>query len=69
MAFVNDISLDQLKKKSKEMGCSINDLVMTCTSRMFKRYLVENCNDKKTSSLRLAFPLSLRAPPNKIEEI
>ena len=69
MAFVHDINIDTLKKKSKELGCSINDIVMTCTSRMFKRYLVEKSDDKKTSSLRLAFPLSLRPPPNKLEEI
>ena len=69
MAFVNDINLDLLKKKSKETGVSINDLVMTCTSRMFKRYLIEKCDDKKTTSVRLAFPLSLRPPPKKLEEI
>ena len=45
MAFVNDIQIDLLKKKSKELGCSINDIIMTCTSRMFKKYLVEKVND------------------------
>lgn len=47
-AFVHDINIDILKKKSKELNCSMNDIIMTCTSRMFKRFLVEEKGDTKT---------------------
>ena len=69
MALVHDLKFDTLKKRSKELGCSINDIIMTCVSRMFKQYLVEKCNDTSTKQLRLAFPLSLRPPPETIEDI
>ena len=32
----HDIKIDILKKRSKELGCSLNDIIMTCISRMFK---------------------------------
>ena len=58
-----------LKKKGKELNCSINDIISTCTSRMFKQYLVEKANDTKTNNIRVTMPLSLRPPPKKINEV
>ena len=68
-AFVKDINIDILKKRSKELGCSMNDIIMTCTSRMFKRFLVEEREDTKTKQIRVAFPFSLRPPPKTFEDI
>ena len=68
VAFVHDININLLKKKSKELGCSLNDVILTCVSCMFKRYLDEKTDDKTTKKIRLAFPLSIRAPPKSVED-
>ena len=68
IAFVHDINLGILKNAGKLLGCSLNDIIMTCTSRMFKQYLMEHTDDKTTSRLRLAVPLSLRPPPKSVED-
>ena len=39
MAISKDISLDIIKKKSKELNCTINDIIMTATSRTLKKHL------------------------------
>lgn len=69
IAFVHDININVLKKRGKELKCSLNDIVITCVSRMFKQYLVEKAGDTKTNTVRLAFPLSLNPPPQSIDEI
>jgi len=68
VALVHDININILKKKSKELGCSLNDVILTCVSRMFKKYLDEKTDDKTTKQIRLAFPLSIRAPPKSIDD-
>jgi len=35
---------------------------------MFKQYLDEHTDDKTTNQIRLAFPLSIRAPPKSVED-
>jgi NRPS condensation-like uncharacterized protein len=64
----NDLYLDDLKVKSKELGVTINDLLMTLTSITLKQYLV-NRGDTKTESLHFSMPISLREPPKTEEEL
>ena len=68
MAICKDISLDMVKKKSRELNCTINDIIMTATSRTLKKHL-ESVGDSKTQSIQLAFPFSLRPPPRTVDDI
>ena len=58
-----DISIELLKIKAKELGATLNDVLLTVLSLSLKQYLLEYTDDKKTSELWLSCPFSLRPPP------
>ena len=66
-AICHDLSLDIVKKRSKELDCTINDIIMTAASRTIKQHF-ESLGDS-TKSIRLAFPFSLRSPPSTVDDI
>ena len=66
-AICHDLSLDLVKKRSKQLGCTINDIIMTAASRTIKQHF-ESLGDS-TKSIRLAFPFSLRPPPSTVDDI
>ena len=65
-AFCPSISTDLIKTRSKALGCTFNDILMTCVSRSLKQYLEEETGDKDTQAIRLACPFSLRETPTKV---
>ena len=67
-AISHDLSLDLVKKRGKELGCTINDIIMTAASRTIKQHF-ESLGDSTTKSIRLAFPFSLRPPPSTVDDI
>ena len=58
-----------IKIRSKALGCTFNDILMTCVSRSLKQYLEEQAGDKDTQKIRLACPFSLRAAPKTVNGI
>ena len=50
MAICKDLSIDIVKKRSKELNCTINDIIMTATSKTLKMHL-EAVGDSKTQSI------------------
>lgn len=67
-ALSKDLSLEAIKATAKKHGCTFNDVVMTCTSLSFKKYLVEN-GDSKTDYLNFSTPFTLRPLPNSPAEV
>jgi len=63
--FSESIPLEMIKAKGKELGVTLNDVVMTVLSNSLKEYYVEHANDNKTDQVHLAVPYSLRPPPVK----
>lgn len=59
--------LDDLKTKSKELGVTINDILMTLTSVSIKEYLLSK-GDTNTKQLGISVPFSLRHPPETPED-
>ena len=66
-AFCPSISTDLIKTRSKALGCTFNDILMTCVSRSLKQYLEEEAGDKDTRQIRLACPFSLRPTPEEVD--
>ena len=66
-AFCPSISTALIKTRSKALGCTFNDILMTCVSRSLKQYLEEKAGDKETQKIRLACPFSLRSPPKTVD--
>lgn len=62
-----DILLEDLKVKSRILGVTINDLLMTLTSVSLHEYL-RSKGDLKTNSLHFSMPISLREAPNSADE-
>jgi hypothetical protein len=58
-----DISLELLKAKGKEMGGTLNDVLMTVISCSLQQHLARYKNDNTTKSIWLSVPFSLRPPP------
>lgn len=61
-AISQDIPLDCIKAKCKELGVTINEFIFGIISRTMKQCL-EFHNDRETKSIRIAIPLSLRQAP------
>lgn len=61
-AISDGISVSQLKEVSKELGCTLNDLVLLAFSMSMKEYLVKIGDDKSTS-INCFVPFSLRELP------
>jgi len=66
-AMSKDYSLEDIKKVSKKYGVTVNDVLMTVTSISLKEYL-EAKGDLKAKSINLSMPISLREPPNTVED-
>ena len=62
------MSLEIVKKRGKELDCTINDIIMTATSRTIKQHF-ESLGDTTTRSIYLALPVSLRPPPSTVDDI
>jgi len=60
MSISPDIPLVDVKKRSKELKCSINELIFAVISKSMKDYLVHEAKDSKTESLIVAVPFSIR---------
>lgn len=65
-AFGEDISLEAIKKKSKELGVTINDIVMAVCSVSIKEYF-ESKGDNKTSHVQISIPFTMREPILKLK--
>ena len=66
-AMSKDYSVEDVKKVGKKFGVTINDVLMTITSVSLKEYL-EAKGDLKAKTIKLSMPISLREPPNTVEE-
>jgi hypothetical protein len=55
-----DIPIDLLQAKGKQLGGTLNDVLMTVLSLSLKQYLNNYTNDRKTDQITLAFPFCMR---------
>jgi WS/DGAT C-terminal domain len=61
-AFAKEYSVDAIKKKSKQHGVTINDLIMTAISMTVKQYFLAK-GDEKADHILLFIPFNLREKP------
>lgn len=62
-AISRDVPQELLQKKARQMGGSLNDLVMTVLSLSLKQYLERYTDDTHSRTIQLAVPFSLRPKP------
>ena len=62
VAWCDPIELTEVKAVSRALGCSINDVLLSCVAGAMRRYL-EDCGDKtKGVECRALVPINLRQP-------
>ncbi len=62
VAWCEPIELPEVKAVSRALGCSINDLLLSCVAGSMRRYLAD-CGDKTEGvECRALVPIDLRAP-------
>lgn len=58
-----DIPQELIKRKARQMGGTLNDVLMTILSVSINKYLKAYTNDTTTETIQLAVPFSLRPTP------
>ncbi len=62
VAWCEPLKLSEVKAVSRALGCTINDLLMSCVAGAMRRYLVD-CGDKTEGvEVRALVPIDLREP-------
>ena len=62
VAWCDPLPLDEVKAVSRALGCSINDILLSCVAGSMRRYLAD-CGDKtKGVECRALVPINLRQP-------
>lgn len=67
-AFSEDISLEAVKKKAKQKGCTFNDVTLAITSMSIRKYFNLK-GDSQQKKISLAVPFSLAEPLKRPEEV
>jgi WS/DGAT/MGAT family acyltransferase len=62
VAWTDPLPLDDIKVVGKALGCSINDVLLSCASGAIRGYLQERGDDLAGAELRAMVPVNLRSP-------
>jgi diacylglycerol O-acyltransferase / wax synthase len=62
VAWCEPIELPEVKAVSRALGCSINDLLLSCVAGSMRRYLADCGDETEGVECRALVPINLRAP-------
>jgi WS/DGAT/MGAT family acyltransferase len=62
VAWTDPLPLDDVKVVGKALGCSVNDVLLSCASGAIRGYLLERGDDLAGAELRAMVPVNLRSP-------
>ncbi len=60
VAWCDPIALDEVKAVSRAMGCTVNDVLLSCVAGAIGRYLREQGDDVDGQEIRAMVPINLR---------
>ena len=66
-AFAKEYSVAQIKEKSKQIGVTFNDVIMTVLSMTIRKYFIEK-GDQKTKKILVTMPISYREQSHRKED-
>jgi WS/DGAT/MGAT family acyltransferase len=62
VAWCEPLKLPEVKAVSQALGCTINDLLLSCVAGAMRRYLAEKCEKTEGVEVRAWAPIDLREP-------
>jgi len=62
VAWTEPLPLTDVKTVGKALGCSVNDVLLSCASGAIRGYLLERGDDLAGAELRAMVPVNLRSP-------
>jgi len=62
VAWTDPLPLPDVKTVGKALGCSVNDVLLSCASGAIRGYLLERGDDLTGAELRAMVPVNLRSP-------
>ncbi len=62
VAWNEPLPLDDVKAVGKALGCSVNDVLLSCAAGAIRGYLLERGDDLAGADLRAMVPVNLRSP-------
>lgn len=62
VAWSEPMSLDEIKAVGKALGCSVNDVLLSCVAGALREYLVAQGDEADGVELRAMVPVNLRTP-------
>jgi WS/DGAT/MGAT family acyltransferase len=62
VAWTDPLPLTDVKTVGKALGCSVNDVLLSCATGAIRGYLLERGDDLDGAELRAMVPVNLRAP-------
>jgi diacylglycerol O-acyltransferase / wax synthase len=62
VAWCEPLQLPEVKAVSRALGCSINDMLLSCVAGAMRRYLAEKGDGTKGVEVRALVPIDLRRP-------
>ncbi len=68
-AWVEPLPLDEVKAVGKALGCSINDVLLSCVCGALRAYLVEAGDPVEGLEIRMVVPVNLRPLDQEIKEL
>jgi WS/DGAT/MGAT family acyltransferase len=68
VAWAAPVPLDDVKAVGRALGCSVNDVLLSCVAGALRRYLVERGAPVAGVEIRAMVPVNLR-PPGRIEKL
>jgi WS/DGAT/MGAT family acyltransferase len=68
VAWAAPVPLDDVKAVGNALGCSVNDVLLSCAAGAIRRYLVERGEPVAGVEIRAMVPVNLR-PPGRIEKL
>lgn len=61
------LSLDDVKAVRRELGCTVNDVVLATVTGAVRHYLIRHGCDPRTIDFRVSAPVSMRRDPDKAQ--
>lgn len=62
VAWAEPVPLDRIKPVSKALGCTVNDVLVSCATGALRDYLLEQGDDADSLEFRAEIPVNMRPP-------
>ena len=64
VAWCEPLRLAEVKAVSRALGCTVNDILLSCVAGAMRRYLADKGDSTKGVEIRAIVPIDLRKPGN-----